>query len=127
VSKPSALFDPDAAQDKENNYCKREFKNTWARPYLAQYTVNTEGDLVVDKIAAGVTVGLGTEATAAGGRKRFFAHLSNVPMDIIRQALIECNNTDETQGDLAKNRCRTSGDLAGTEPADFDMLYDTTR
>lgn len=125
VNKPVALFDPTEAQKSANNYCARTFGGTWARPYLAQYTVNGSGELVVDKISAEVTVAL-KQATDAG-RKRYYVHFDNVPMDIIKQALVECNGTDTAKGDFTKNRCKTDTDLATDAPGVFDMLYDTTK
>lgn len=124
VKNPQALFDTAAAALPANNYCSRNFGQTWSRQYLAQYGVNGVGDLVVDKIAAEVTVGFGTEVM--GGKKQYFVHLSNVPKDIIKQGLIECNGDGLTKGSFSVNRCRTS-DLSGDAPGDFDMLYDTTR
>lgn len=128
VNNPNALFDFDVAQLPGNNYCGRVFSNTWSRSYLGQYKVNATGDIVADKIAAGVTVGFGQEAGVGTG-KRYFVHLENVPTDILKQALMECNgsNSVDDKGSLVTNRCRTSGDLSGNAPGDFDMLYDVTR
>lgn len=127
VNKPVALFDPDEAQKPANNYCNREFKGTWARPYLAQYTVNPNGELVVDKISAEVTVALKT--LTDNGRKRYYVQMGNVPKDILKQALVECNggDFDGQKGDFTKNRCRTESDLTTDDPGTFDMLFDTTR
>ena len=124
VNNPSALFEPTAAQLPANNYCASTFGGTWARPYLQQYTTNAVGDLVIDKISAGVTVGLKQLVDANG--TRYYVHLENVPMDVIKQALVECNNDNKTPGDFLQNRCRTTSDLSTTQPGTFDMLYDTT-
>lgn len=125
VNKPKALFDHIAAQETSNNYCNRPFKNTWARPYMAQYTVDADGSVIADKIGAGVTVSLQRERGGMG--QRYFVRFVDVPKDVIKQGLVECNNTDEHVGNFDNNRCRTTGDLAGTEPGVFEMLYDTTR
>ena len=122
---PQALFDSAAAQVPGNNYCNRTFGNTWARPYLAQYPVDSSGDLKIDKIAAEVTISLGTETVSV--KKRYFVHASNVPMDVIKQALVECNNDDSQGGSFDNARCRTTSDLTTDAPGVFDMLYDTTR
>lgn len=123
---PKALFDPTAAQETTNNYCGRVFGNTWARPYLAQYPVDVDGNLVADKIGAGVKVSLVREAGGMG--QRYIVSFSDVPMDVIKQALIECNNTDEDGGDLSKDRCRALNyDKAGTGVGTFEMQYDTSR
>lgn len=127
VNRPAALFDPVEAQKPANNYCNRTFGGTWARPYLAQYTTNANGELVVDKIASEVTVAFKT--LADGSRKRYFVQVGNVPKDILKQALVECNggDFDGQKGDFAKNRCRTESDLTTDDPGTFDMLFDTTR
>ncbi len=126
VNNPSAMFDPTAAQVTTNNFCGRTFGNTWARPYLAQYPTDNTGRLVVDKISAGVTIELPPHIVS-GGMKKYFVRFDNVPKDIIKQALIECNGTDASQGNLDNDRCRTSADLASEAPGTFDMLYSTTR
>lgn len=127
VNNPKALFDPTAALLPANNYCNRDFKNTWARPYMAQYTLDaSDAKILADKIAAGVTVAYGRETGGMGGNgKRYFVTFENVPMDVIKQALVECNNTDADPGTFEKNRCRTAN-LTG-ETGNFDVLYDTTR
>jgi prepilin-type N-terminal cleavage/methylation domain-containing protein len=126
VNMPKALFDPAAAASTSNNYCARSFGSTWARPYLGQYTVDGAGAILADKVGAGVTVSLKRETGGMGGSgKRYFVHFENVPTDVIRQALIECNNSDAV-GSFDNNRCRVDGDLSG-ETGKFDMLYDTTR
>ena len=129
VNKPIALFDFAKSQDPTNNFCNRTFGNTWSRPYLGQYTVDTNGNLLADKISAGVTVGLAVEPSGIGSGKRYYVHLDNVPVDILKQALIECNNSNTTddKGNFAANRCRTTTDLTADAPGVFDMLYDTTR
>lgn len=128
VNRPSALFDPTVAQTPANNFCNASFGRTWARPYLGQYQVNASGDIVADKISAGVTVGIRRETGGMGGNgKRYFIHFENVPKDIIKQALIECNNTDEAQGSFDSNNCRTTSSLSDDTSGDFDFLYDTTR
>lgn len=125
VNKPKALFDPATAQDTNNNYCKRPFGNTWARPYMAQYTVDANGNVVADKIGAGVIVSLEREAGGMG--QRYYVKFDNVPKDVIKQGLVECNNTDATGGTFDNNRCRTPSDLSSTDTGVFEMLYDSTR
>ena len=125
VNSPKALFDTTAAQTASNNYCNKTFGNTWSRPYLAQYSVDGSGNITADKISAGVLVSLNREAGGLG--QRYFVRFSNVPMDIIKQALVECNNSDATQGSFNNNSCRTTATLTGTTPGDFEMLYDVTR
>lgn len=125
VNNPRALFDPVAAQETSNNYCNRPFGNTWTRPYLAQYTTDPNGNIVADKIGAGVIISYGREAGGLG--QRYYIRFENVPKDVIKQGLLECNGTDATGGDFTNNTCRTGSDLSDTLPGQFDVLYDTTR
>ena len=129
VNRPSALFDPNVADARSNNFCNAIFGRTWARPYLGQYPVNEAGEILADKIGAGVTVAIRREqgGMTNGSGKRYFIHFENVPKDVIKQALIECNNTDERQGDFNFNTCRTTSSLSDDSSGDFDFLYDTTR
>jgi len=126
VNKPQALFDFTFAKDPANNYCNRSFNNMWARPYMGQYTVDANGSLMADKIGAGVLVSLNKEPGGLG--TRYFVRFANVPMDVVKQALIECNNDQDavTVGDFNKNRCRAAS-VAGDQPTTFDMMYDVTR
>lgn len=129
VNNPLALFDQQAGTTAANNFCGRAFGNTWSRPYLSQYPTDAAGALVVDRIAAGVTVTLPAFELSDGMRK-YFVRFDNVPKDIIRQALIECNGTDERQGNFSRpqnDRCRTTANLADEVPGNFDMLYSSTR
>lgn len=125
VNRPQALFDATAAQVPANNYCNRTFGNTWSRPYLGQYTLNNNGELLIEKVSAEVTVAL--QRATEPNRTVYFVRFSNVPKDIIKQALVECNNTDATGGNFQNNRCRTESDLSTDAPGTFDMLYATTR
>lgn len=129
VNKPIALFDQQAGTTAANNFCARNFGNTWARPYLSQYPTNAAGDLVVDKLAAEVTVSL-PAFQLIDGMKKYYVEFNNVPKDIIKQALIECNGTDERQGNLGRpenDRCQTTANLGDDLPGNFRMLYSATR
>lgn len=127
VNNPKALFDLDTGKAAANNYCGRDFSKTWARPYLAQYTLHNDGRrLLADKIGSGVTIDLQREVGGMGGTgKRYFVRFENVPGDVMKQALLECNNDDAKNGDFNANRCRTPDKDA--ETGTFDILYDTTR
>lgn len=126
ANKPQALFDEAFGKAAANNFCGRALGNTWSRPYLAAYNVDASGNLVVDKITAGVTVSLPPPANA-GGRKIYFVQFDNVPMDVVKQALIECNNDDTQPGDLTRNRCRTTADLSSATLGNFQYRYDLTK
>lgn len=124
VSNPVALFDQTVAGQAASNYCNRAFGSTWSRPYLGQYPVAATGGLQVDKISAGVTL---TLERTTGSPRRYYVAFNNVPTDIVRQALVECNGTDASNGTAAADRCLAEGDLSSAETANFRIIYSTTR
>jgi prepilin-type N-terminal cleavage/methylation domain-containing protein len=119
VNKPAALFDNALTADVDT-FCGRPIANTWNGPYITKQTANAAGELVLDRVTDGVTVGY---ASAAGGiGTRYWVTAAGVPEDILRQALVECNGSDDDTVDFDTNKCRA--DLAaGT----FDVLFDETR
>ncbi|WP_080443093.1 prepilin-type N-terminal cleavage/methylation domain-containing protein [Burkholderia cenocepacia] len=132
VSTAQALFDATSAADTQQNYCKRSFGNTWARAYIAKYPVDANGAIVIDKIGAGVTASFPTTPEAGGIGRRYYVHFANVPVDVIRQGLMECNsnstaNATLSQGNFNTDKCRTTANLSGEDPGDFDMVFDETR
>ena len=132
VKNTQALFDPTAAGDKANNYCARTFGTNWSSPYMARYPTNaTTGAIRFEKLGSEVEASFpaapDTRAVAGVTWRQYYVRFSNVPMDIIKAALNECNNNPEAQGNFAKDKCRTTSDLAATAPGTFDILFDETR
>lgn len=125
VSKPLALFDPAAAAAPENNFCGLTFGNTWARPYLRAYPTTPAGDLVMDRIAPGVTAHLPPPETVDGW-ERFDIEFRQVPAEVIRQALLECTGTDQPPalpGRAEDDRCLTTANLDDGQPGNFRVRY----
>lgn len=131
VKNASALFDPAAAVVASNNYCGRSFGANWARPYMAKYPTDSSGKLRFDKIGAEVVASFAAapESVLVGGTtwKRYYVRFENVPKDVIRQALNECNANPEAGGDFTKDKCRTQSSLTDEQPGTFDILFDETR
>jgi prepilin-type N-terminal cleavage/methylation domain-containing protein len=133
VKNAQALFDPVAAAVPANNYCSRTFGSSWTRPYMAKYPTDGSGKIRVDKIGAEVLVSFPAtpQVVTVGGTpwKRYYVHYENVPNDVIRLALNECNGTDDPTklGDFSSDKCRTSTNPAGDGSGDFDVLFDETR
>lgn len=128
VNAPIALFDETAAQDSSKNYCGRTFKGTWANPYFDQFPVDADGNLIVDKISADVVASYGLD-TEASGKNLYFIKMDNVPMDVLRQAMVECNGGDfgdAMAADFTTTRCRAVM-ASGANSGAFEMLYATTR
>ena len=126
VNKPAALFDETTALVAGNNYCNRNFGRSWARSYLGRQEFDaTNGNLKINKIASEVTVSFGRDAVGLG--RVYYIRTDNVPNDIIRQALIECNGTDEGTFAFPANKCRATLSASGGETGTFDMQYDESR
>jgi general secretion pathway protein G len=123
VNKPSALFDATAAALPANNYCNRAFGNNWSQNYLTTHPLDAAGDIKVEKISSGATAGFGREAAGAG--QRYFVTFNSIPLDIAKQALLECNQDDATTGAFPTQRCRVDN-LAGPL-VKFEMSFDQTR
>lgn len=137
VNMPVALFDRTAALDAANNYCNRAFANTWNGPYINAATVDAGGtELLQEKIGADVTM---TFDRAAGGiGRQYFIVARNLPDDVARQALQECNGLDP-EGDplvsgIAENaamdvtrKCAIVEALGGDDPKTIRMLFNSTR
>lgn len=125
VNRPDALFNESEARKSENNYCGRDFSRTWAQPYLAPMPVEAStGRIAVEKIGSNVTVGL--DRTTDSTWKYYYVEAANVPEDVLRQALVECNGTDANPDTaFPAVRCRSnSTDLAA---GNFQMMYAQTR
>lgn len=132
VKTAKALFDPSSAALPASNYCNRSFGTNWSRPYMAKYpTDNTSGAIKFDKLGSEVTASFpdAPESVVISGTtwKRYYVRFSNVPVDVIRQALNECNGDPEAKGDFSNDKCRTDANLSSETPATFDVLFDETR
>lgn len=130
VKNASALFDPEAAALPANNFCNRTFGPNWSRPYMAKYPTNAAGEIKFDKLGAEVTATFPVAVIKTVGTttwKQYYVQFKNVPVDVIRQGLNECNNNPESKGDFKTDKCRTAVDLSADTPGTFDILFDETR
>ena len=123
VNKPQALFDSTAGVLPANNYCNRAFGNTWSRAYLATHPIDGSGNIKAEKISSGTTAGFGREAAGAG--QRYFVSFTGVPLDVAKQALLECNQDDATTGAFPAQRCRV--DSLTNPLVRFEIQFDQTR
>lgn len=125
VNKPHALYSQDAAGDPSNNYCQRNFGNNWVGPYVTRFPVNTDGNATLDKVSADVVIEFQRELGGTG--RRYFVRASNVPNDVIRQALQECNGRPNETATFDDSKCKATLGTGSSEVGTFDMLYDETR
>lgn len=124
VNRPDALTTAAIGKVATSNYCNRDFTKTWNGPYLNKLAINaTNGNVKMDNISSDTEVSMLQENGGAG--KRYFSHAINLPADVVKRALQECNSdvvesVAATEFDTKK--CR--GDSA---TGVFDMVYDETR
>lgn len=129
VNIPTALFNKTDGIAQANNYCNRAQTNTWNGPYVSRFTEDGSKNIKADKVAEGVVVSFGRETGGIG--KRYYIRATNVPADVARQFLQECNNginesTMQASGAFDTFKCRASG-LGTGETATVDMIFDETR
>ena len=102
----------------------------WNGPYVGQFASDGSGNVLLNKVAQGVTLKFnsgndpGTGPFGATGTN-YWVEASGVPKDVVKQALQECNgdtNLDGTLAAFAQVKC--NGDSA---TGIFQVLYDQTR
>jgi prepilin-type N-terminal cleavage/methylation domain-containing protein len=125
VNMPFALYDPTAANTPSNNYCGETFNSTWNGPYVTRFTATSSGGAEDAKVSAGVDLIFGQESGGIGSR--YFVRAENVPADIIKQAMIACNDSQDLSVTFDNYKCRASVSGGGNNTGTFDMLYDETR
>lgn len=129
VKRADALTMFDKGQAAANNFCNRDFTKTWNGPYLTKLATNpTNGNIKMDNISSDTEVSL-PMPEAGGSGKRYFTSAKNLPNDVVKRALQECNS-DMTEGATSTmfdtRKCR--GTYSGTEGTGvFEVVYDETR
>ena len=129
VNRPDALTTATIGKAATSNYCNRNFNTTWNGPYLNKLAINaTNGSVKMDNISSNTEVSLNQENGGTG--KRYFTRAINLPNDVVKRALTECNNDPAeslaaTEFDTKK--CRGQTDATTDGSATFDMVYDETR
>lgn len=85
-------------------------------------------NFVFDKVGAGVELSIGKTTTAVNGLYTYYIIATNVPEDIVRNALRECNGSED--GLAASESAAVSyaarkcvGNVSGM----FAMAFDSTR
>lgn len=145
VKRMKFLIDaPTAAENTaDDTYCGANVSitNTWSGPYVDRFAVSTPdgNEMLLPKLGAGVMLGIGDVTITSGARPRviYYLEASNVPMDILREALAECNSAGigEANADFLNGRCAvldatTAANLltggAGTQGT-ITMMFDETR
>ncbi len=115
------------------NTCSKVLTNTWNGPYVTRFNLdqaNTNG-VAADNISDGVIVNF--NSATVGTNKVYFAQATNVPADIAKQFIGECNgvaNISSVPATFAvgagATKCTSSTGLSGTT-ASVELMYDQTR
>jgi prepilin-type N-terminal cleavage/methylation domain-containing protein len=128
VNRPDGLTMPVVGKAAASNYCARDFTKTWNGPYLNKLAIAANGSVKMDNISSDVEVSLGKGLGSGGAGNRYFTHAINLPSDVVKRALQECNNdTTESVADseFDTKKCRGTSGTGGDGV--FDMVYDETR
>lgn len=128
VNRPDALTTAATGYLAASNYCARDFTKTWNGPYLNKLAIDTTtGSVKMDNISSNVMVSLNQEAGGTG--KRYFTRAINLPNDVVKRALVECNNDPaESLAATEFNTKKCRGLTTATDgSATFDMVFDETR
>lgn len=129
LNKPAALYDRDLGISSSNNFCGRDFTKTWNGPYVSRFPTDNDGNVVHDKVGADVVMTVARKQEGSLGW-RYFVEVKNVPNDVLKQALIECNGTDNydtQQINFNRYKCMAEIGANGSETGTFKMLFDETR
>lgn len=103
VKRMSFLMEkPTSAQNTDqDNYCAADISGTWSGPYTDRFPTVDEGrQMSLPKLGAGVTILVNDSSNdsdadasiTAAGRIVYYLEAQNVPMDVIKEALAECNS-----------------------------------
>lgn len=114
-TKLAALFDQAQAN---TSFCGINLTGQWNGPYAQRVATNAAGDIVLDNISPGLTVTITRQAGGIG--QQYFLVASNVPNEVINNALVACNGSATATG-------RCTGAPGGTGTGTFSMLFDETR
>lgn len=115
--------------DSEGAECEwptvRRIERTWNGPYVAPFAFEN-GRVIIDKVAEGASVGFNMVPGGLG--RQYVVEAIDVPDDVVRQALLECNGAADN-GAPANMGTGTFGKFKCTSTPDgvFRMLFDTTR
>lgn len=126
-SNPVGLFDQTAANT--SYLCKSNPQLT--RLYMPRQATDSSGELIkFAKIAEDVEIGF--QRLDAGLGYRYYIQANNVPLDVLKHALAECNGELDVGATMVgtaafdKFRCAASA-VTGVEKANFMMQYAETR
>lgn len=123
----SGLIDKADAADINGKALAANVQNLWSRPYMAMQKMSTVNpkNFVIDKVGSGVELNI--KVLAGGLGKIYYIEATNVPADIVTNAIRECNTSDGSDiavnaANLAANKCVG---VAGSNQ--FALVFDQTR
>lgn len=133
-----------AQNTTDDNYCAADMSGTWSGPYVERFaTVDDSRAMSLPKLGSGVAVYVTDTSNddpgvSVGNRVVYYLEARNVPMDIIKEALAECNsagikafNEDFRNGRCAirdqATRDAINGSAASGQTGEFAVMFDETR
>jgi prepilin-type N-terminal cleavage/methylation domain-containing protein len=126
---PEMLTSDATAADATTNTCNKNLTTSWNGPYLSKVSLDTTNHVIkFDKISSGVGVSLPVPE-AGGIGKRYYVRAINLPNDVVKRALQECNNDPvESLAAVEFNTKKCRGLTTATDgDGEFHMVYDETK
>jgi prepilin-type N-terminal cleavage/methylation domain-containing protein len=112
-----ALFSQPAS---ETSFCGVDLRRQWNGPYAKTARVDGSGNVLLDQIAPNATLSIANASGGAG--MQWMVVASNVPSEIVTQALIACNGSDAGQG-----HCQADGLGTGANLMTLRLKFTETR
>lgn len=129
AQQPAALFDQTVANTTSATFCGKPAGDQWTHQYMARQEADTNKNVYFRKISDQTIISLVRDNIATG--KRYSVSVSNVPADILKNAMAECNgklDVTAMEGATALGTYKCAGiGLAGDVPGTFLMQYAETR
>lgn len=110
-----------------NTFCGNDLQSQWRGPYTKQFGTDASNRMTIDKIVASGTIEVRRDAAGLG--RQYYLRANNVPNDLIRQFLAECNGVAldaAVPSTFAGNKCRGALGSASTETGTADLMFDET-
>lgn len=115
----------DQTEAEGANSCGAASLARWNGPYINQFPVGDNGEMLLDSVAAGTLVTFSNTGGIAGptfGGTSYVVIATGMPEEIRVAALIECNgdNATDNHDTFEGRKCASNG-------SDIQMIFDETR
>lgn len=125
------LYD-NTVNTSDKTWCGKAFDKTWNGPYVTSFPTVGDGlQASLDNVAAGITMEIVREddnTDPANPKKIYMLRAKEVPSDVAKQYLQECNHDDAVVDNFSNGRCRVPSEApAGAETTWVDFKWDEVR